>query len=116
MRQSSRPITGRSSSGCASFAGGQSEDLGTPGMAVPAEKSVGARHCALLHLLYAARACQRSELHAAEECRAERLNRQSQVGIVLGSGRTSVLQLPARPSFHGQNSSVSSRTIVSSAE
>src|SRR4051812_4404120 len=71
-----------------------SEDLGAPGVPVPAEERVRARRRAVLELLGATGTAQSGERDTAEVGGAERLRRQRNVRIVVGARRRPVLELP----------------------
>src|SRR6059058_1333490 len=71
-----------------------SEDLGTPGVPIPAEERVGAQQRAVLELLGATGTAQSGERDTAEVGGAERLRRQRNVRIVAGARRRPVLELP----------------------
>src|SRR4051794_34177626 len=72
-----------------------SEDLGAPGVPVPAEERVGTHQRAVRELLDAAGTTQSGERNAAEVRGAERLRRQRNVGIVVGARGLPALELPA---------------------
>src|SRR3954451_13946651 len=72
-----------------------SEDLGAPGVPIPAEERVRAQQRAVLELLGATGTAQSGERDTAEVGGAERLRRQRNVRIVVGARRRPVLELPA---------------------
>src|SRR5580765_3151454 len=64
-------------------------------MAVPAEKRIPTRDCAVLHLGEPARTAKRGKRDAAEQSGAERLHRQVQVRVVLRAFGPPAPELPA---------------------
>src|SRR3954447_17196048 len=72
-----------------------SEDLGAPGVPVPAEERVGALKGAVSELFRAAGAGERGKGNAAEVRRAERLGGECDVGVLVGTRSLAILELPA---------------------